>query len=136
MPDNIKNNKEIANSLITGAKERNYVEEAFQLLKPSILMDKKFNIDLVKNYPKIISLIKQELWNDKEFVLTVFKECEENNNEQELKKYLPKQVRLFLETFNVHEKFYTFFNNYYLQKKLEEDLKSQPPKEKSKKVKI
>ena len=123
LPDSLKNNKEIANALISGAKERNYIDDAFKLLSPIVLLDKKFNIDLVKDYPQIAGMINKELWNDKEFVLTLFKEVENSNNESELKKNLPKEIRLFLETFNVNEKFYTFFNNYYLQKKLEEDLK-------------
>lgn len=136
LPDSLKNNKEIANALISGAKERNYIDDAFKLLSPIVLLDKKFNIDLVKDYPQIAGMINKELWNDKEFVLTLFKEVENSNNESELKKNLPKEIRLFLETFNVNEKFYTFFNNYYLQKKLEEDLKNQPPKDKIKKLKI
>lgn len=136
LPDSLKNNKEIANELISGAKERNYIDDAFKLLSPIVLLDKKFNIDLVKDYPQIAGMINKELWNDKEFVLTLFKEVENSNNERELKKNLPKEIRLFLETFNVNEKFYTFFNNYYLQKKLEEDLKNQPPKDKIKKLKI
>jgi len=136
LPENLKNNKEIANSLMSGAKERNYIDDAFKLLSPIVLLDKKFNIDLVKDYPQIAGMINKELWNDKEFVITLFKEVENSNNERELKKNLPKEIRLFLETFNVNEKFYTFFNNYYLQKKLEEDLKNQPPKDKIKKLKI
>ena len=136
LSNELKNNKKVAHALMSLAIKRDVTESVFKLLPPMVLMDKMFNIRLIVENPSISKLVNSNLWNDKEFVLSLFSEIEGTKKEQAVKKEFPEKIRLFLETFNVDKNFYTFFSNYYLQKKLDKELIDLPIKEKSKKIKI
>lgn len=133
LPENLKNNKKVALSLLQALPD---IEEVIKVLPNFILSDKKFTIELIKKSSKAIKYLKSEIWNDKEFVLTLFNEIEGTYHEAQVKKDLPEKIQFFLETFNIQENFYTFFNNYYLQKKLEKSLSNEDSKPKIKKLKI
>lgn len=133
LPEKIKNDKSVALSLLEAFSN---IEDAIKLLPPFILQDKLLNIELIKINSKAIKYLNAEIWNDKEFVLTLFNQIEGTNYESQVKKDLPEKIQFFLETFNIKENYYTFFNNYYLQKKLESNLINEEPKVKEKKMKI
>lgn len=117
LPEKIKNNKQVALALL---EEKKDIKEVISILPKFILKDKRFNIDLIKKEPKATMYLNEDIWNDKEFVLTLLYEVENTPQEKEIGKNLPNKIKLFFETFNIQENFYTFFNNYQLQKKLEE----------------
>lgn len=133
LPEKIKNNKRVALALLESTKEPS---EVIKLLPEFILKDKRFNIEIIKKSPNAISYLQSNIWNDKEFVLTLLHEVENTPKEKEVGKNLPLQIQLFFETFNIKENYYTFFNNYQLQKRLEEKLVSQEGKIKEKRMKI
>lgn len=133
LPERLKNKKEIAECLLNTDGN---IEEIIEVLPSFMLADKKFNIEIIKNNPAAIKYLNKNIWEDKEFTLTLFNEFEKTNKEKELGKNLPDKIKLFLDTFNIENKYYTFFNNYYLRKKLEEDLKNEKPEDKIRKNKI
>lgn len=132
LPDKLKNDKQIALALL----ESSDIEEIIPVLPEFILKDKRFNIELIKKSPESIKNLKDDIWNDKEFVLTLLSEIENTPKEKQVGENLPSTIKLFFETFNIHENYYTFFNNYQLQKKLQEKLVADEGKVKEKKMKI
>lgn len=133
LPEKLKNNRKIALGLLDS---RSKIEDIIKILPGFILMDKKFNIELIKHDSSSIKFLKPTLWDDKEFVLTLFNEIKNSEKEKQLKEQLPEKIKLFLETFNIEENYYTFFNNYYLQKKLQTKLVDNETRPKDKKLKI
>lgn len=133
LPDNIKINKKVSLNFISSCED---IEKAIKEIPQFVLSDKTFNIEMIKNFVKTIKHVKREMWNDKEFVLTLFSEIEGTDMENQVRKNLPENIQFFLETFNIKENLYTFFNNYYLQKKLESKLTNEDNREKVKKMKI
>lgn len=133
LPEKLKNNRQVALSLLEANEE---IENVIKVLPGFILLDKRFNIELIKYDASAIKYLKESLWDDKEFVLTLFNELKNTDKEKIVKKYLPDKIKLFLETFNIENNYYTFFNNYYLQKKLKENLINEEIRPKEKKLKI
>lgn len=133
LPFIIKNNKQVSLALLERCKD---IEEAIKIIPEFVLIDKSFNIEVIKFNSKVIKYLKQEIWDDKEFVLTLFSEIEGTYKEEHVRRELPEKIQFFLETFNVTKNLYTFFNNYYLQKKLESNLANEEPREKVKRLKI
>lgn len=133
LPEKLKNDKKVVLSFLEVYGD---IKEIIENLPPFILLDKNFNIALINKSSKAIKYINNNIWNDKQFVLTLFSEIEGTYKEAEVRKELPEKIQFFLETFNVKENLYTFFNNYYLQKKLEEKVIEEDPKKKIKRSKI
>lgn len=133
LPEKLKNNRQVALSLLEANEE---IENVIKVLPGFILLDKRFNIELIKYDVSSIKYLKESLWDDKEFVLTLFNELKNTDKEKTVKKYLPDKIKLFLETFNIENNYYTFFSNYYLQKKLKENLTNEEIRPKEKKLKI